>query len=266
MAAAVQSQAPPGARRRSALRGERWFSILTERRIKRGSHHGVDQLESAVREFLDAHNKQPKAFRRTKTADEILARVALTAGKPLAIHRESIKSRTSVTPRYRRDRLRALSHLRRRLGAGRRCRRDSRDRPRVRDRRGTDACIVRSSDQRIGVGVRLRPDARRRREDSFRRPRSRWRPRRRRSRALAGRGGVRQRSRASAPRHRAPKLASAIPVAGGVLDATGFADAASFLPASFATLAGLEIDLQSIVDAAAGPRLTNARRVVILNW
>jgi len=77
---------------------ECWFSILTERQIKRGSHHSVDQLESAVREFLDAHNKQPKAFRWTKTADEILARVAQTAGKTLAIHRESFKSRTSVTP------------------------------------------------------------------------------------------------------------------------------------------------------------------------
>jgi hypothetical protein len=57
--------------------------------------------------------------------------------------------------------------------------------------------------------------------------------------------------------------ASAILVAGGVLDATGTADAVGFLPPSFSALVGLEIDLQGVVDAAPGPRLTNLRRAVI---
>jgi hypothetical protein len=60
--------------------------------------------------------------------------------------------------------------------------------------------------------------------------------------------------------------ASTILVAGGTLDATGFADAAGFLPASFSALAGLEIDMQGLVDTVAGPRLTNARRAFVRDF
>jgi transposase len=55
---------------------EGWFGILTNKQLKRGSHHSVRQLEAAIREFLDAHNNDPKPFRWVKTADEILAKVA----------------------------------------------------------------------------------------------------------------------------------------------------------------------------------------------
>jgi len=55
---------------------EGWFGILTNKQLKRGSHHSVRELEAAIREFLDAHNDDPKPFKWVKTADEILAKVA----------------------------------------------------------------------------------------------------------------------------------------------------------------------------------------------
>ena len=55
---------------------ESWFSILTTRQIKRGSHHSVEELQAAIQEFLDAWNEEPTPFTWTKTADEILANVA----------------------------------------------------------------------------------------------------------------------------------------------------------------------------------------------
>lgn len=51
---------------------ERWFALLTNRQIKRGAHCSVLDLEEAIYEFLDVHNQQPKPFRWTKSADEIL--------------------------------------------------------------------------------------------------------------------------------------------------------------------------------------------------
>lgn len=51
---------------------EGWFAILTEKQLKRGSHHSVRELEQAIYEFLDAHNDSPTPFKWVKTADEIL--------------------------------------------------------------------------------------------------------------------------------------------------------------------------------------------------
>jgi transposase len=55
---------------------ERWFADLTNKAIRRGSHTSVRELESAIREYLDAKNEDPKPFVWTKTADQILAKVA----------------------------------------------------------------------------------------------------------------------------------------------------------------------------------------------
>ena len=51
---------------------ERWFALLSERQIKRSSHHSVKELEAAIRQFIETHNAGPKPFQWTKTADEIL--------------------------------------------------------------------------------------------------------------------------------------------------------------------------------------------------
>ena len=55
---------------------ERWFATLTEKQIKRGAHRSTRALESAIREYLTISNGAAKPFVWTKTADEILAKVA----------------------------------------------------------------------------------------------------------------------------------------------------------------------------------------------
>jgi transposase len=55
---------------------ERWFALLTQRVIKRGAHTSISQLERAIREFIDAHNGEPKPFIWTKPANDILASIA----------------------------------------------------------------------------------------------------------------------------------------------------------------------------------------------
>lgn len=52
---------------------ERWFAELTNKQIRRGSHCSVKALETAIWEFIDAHNEAPKPFVWIKSADEILA-------------------------------------------------------------------------------------------------------------------------------------------------------------------------------------------------
>jgi transposase len=51
---------------------ERWFALLSQRQIKRGSHHTVRELELAIEQFIAAHNENPKPFVWTKNADQIL--------------------------------------------------------------------------------------------------------------------------------------------------------------------------------------------------
>jgi hypothetical protein len=48
---------------------------LTRKQIQRGVHTSVRQLEADIRTFIDLHNKNPKPFKWTKSADQILASV-----------------------------------------------------------------------------------------------------------------------------------------------------------------------------------------------
>ena len=54
---------------------ERWFSTLTERCIRRGTHRSTRELEQAIRSYLAVSNVAPKPFSWTKTADDILASI-----------------------------------------------------------------------------------------------------------------------------------------------------------------------------------------------
>jgi transposase len=54
---------------------ERWFAELTNKRIRRDSFLGVDDLTAAIEEFLSAWNKNPKPFVWTATVDSILAKL-----------------------------------------------------------------------------------------------------------------------------------------------------------------------------------------------
>lgn len=55
---------------------ERWFGVLTEKQIRRGSHRSTLQLEAAILRYIADGNRHPKPFVWTKTADEILASIA----------------------------------------------------------------------------------------------------------------------------------------------------------------------------------------------
>ena len=55
---------------------ERFFGLLTEQQIRRGAHRSTKQLEAAIIAYLDARNADPKPFRWTKSADDILAAIA----------------------------------------------------------------------------------------------------------------------------------------------------------------------------------------------
>jgi len=54
-------------------RVERFFAEITARRIRRGSHSSVGDLEAAIDDDLLQHNEKPKPFNWIKTAEDILA-------------------------------------------------------------------------------------------------------------------------------------------------------------------------------------------------
>jgi len=51
---------------------ERFFGLLTEKALRRGSHTSVAQLRTAILAYVDAHNDKGTPFTWTKTADQIL--------------------------------------------------------------------------------------------------------------------------------------------------------------------------------------------------
>lgn len=65
---------------------ERWFALLEQRPLKRGSHRSVKALVAAIREFVDASNENSRPFQWVKTADEILASIARFAASTALAH------------------------------------------------------------------------------------------------------------------------------------------------------------------------------------
>jgi len=65
---------------------ERFFGLLTEHALRRGSHSSVSQLRTAIQDYLDAHNHEPKPFKWTKSADQILESIARFAQRTLTAH------------------------------------------------------------------------------------------------------------------------------------------------------------------------------------
>jgi len=70
---------------------ERFFALLTERQIKRGSHCSVKQLLEAIHSFIEQNNSSPKPFVWTKSADDILNSVARFASSTLRAHNSKIQ-------------------------------------------------------------------------------------------------------------------------------------------------------------------------------
>jgi transposase len=65
---------------------ERFFALLTARRLRRGVHRSVEELEAAVLAHVERHNAEPRPFRWTRSADEILASVGRFCSRTLAVH------------------------------------------------------------------------------------------------------------------------------------------------------------------------------------
>jgi transposase len=51
---------------------ERFFALITERKIRRGIYRSVAALRTDIASFIERHNRDPKPFRWTKSADDIL--------------------------------------------------------------------------------------------------------------------------------------------------------------------------------------------------
>lgn len=54
---------------------ERFFGLLTDRALRRGSHTSIPALRAAILAYVDSHNENGKPFKWTKTADEILEKM-----------------------------------------------------------------------------------------------------------------------------------------------------------------------------------------------
>jgi transposase len=55
---------------------ERWFGLLTDKKLRRTAHQSLRALENDLRDWIQTWNEDPKPFTWTKTADEILNRLA----------------------------------------------------------------------------------------------------------------------------------------------------------------------------------------------
>jgi transposase len=54
---------------------ERFFALLTDKKIRRGIHRSVRALRADIASFIERHNADPKPFRWSKSADDILASI-----------------------------------------------------------------------------------------------------------------------------------------------------------------------------------------------
>ena len=65
---------------------ERFFGLLTEHALRRGSHRSVPDLRLALHEYVAAHNEEGKVFKWTKSADEILDSVKRFGQRTVLVH------------------------------------------------------------------------------------------------------------------------------------------------------------------------------------
>ena len=71
---------------------ERFFGLLTEHALRRGSHTSTRELKAAIHAYLDSHNDAPKPFRWTKSADQVLASIARFATRTSTAHAGSAEN------------------------------------------------------------------------------------------------------------------------------------------------------------------------------
>jgi transposase len=54
---------------------ERFFALITDKKIRRGIHRSVQALRTDIMDFISHHNANPKPFKWIKSADDILASI-----------------------------------------------------------------------------------------------------------------------------------------------------------------------------------------------
>lgn len=54
---------------------QRFFALLTEKQLRRGVHRSTEELEAAIEHYIATVNAEPKPFRWTKSANDILATI-----------------------------------------------------------------------------------------------------------------------------------------------------------------------------------------------
>ena len=55
---------------------ERWFGELTTKKLQRGTHRSVRELNTDIRAWIETWNDDPRPYVWTKTADQILESIA----------------------------------------------------------------------------------------------------------------------------------------------------------------------------------------------
>jgi transposase len=65
---------------------ERFFGLLTEQALRRGSFTSIPKLRTAILDYVASHNGRNKPFRWTKTADEILDKMRRFGVRTQQVH------------------------------------------------------------------------------------------------------------------------------------------------------------------------------------
>jgi transposase len=60
---------------------ERWFGELTTKKLRRGAHRSVRELNTDIRDWIETWNQNPRPYVWTKTADQILESIATYCGR-----------------------------------------------------------------------------------------------------------------------------------------------------------------------------------------
>lgn len=69
---------------------ERFFGLLTQQALKRGTHTSIPQLREAILTYVEAHNETSRPFKWSKSADQILDSVRRFGQRTLQVHTESL--------------------------------------------------------------------------------------------------------------------------------------------------------------------------------
>jgi len=65
---------------------ERFFGLLTDEALRRGSHTSIPQLRAAIVAYVEAHNAEEKPFKWTKSADEIIEKLRRFGTRTQKVH------------------------------------------------------------------------------------------------------------------------------------------------------------------------------------